>query len=139
MRILLTNDDGVDAPLLAELATQLDALGDVDVIAPATRHDGRLALAQPRAARSPSTRSACRTAAPPSRSAGRRPTACASARSASPARRPTSSISGPNRGVNLGDDVAYSGTVAAALEGALLGMPAAALSQQARPGRRLHG
>ena len=48
-------------------------------------------------------------------------------------------VSGPNRGFNLGDDVAYSGTVAAALEGALLGMPAAALSQQARPGRRLHG
>ena len=45
-------------------------------------------------------------------------------------------ISGPNRGVNLGDDVAYSGTVAAALEGALLGLPAAALSQQAEPGRR---
>ena len=50
MRILLTNDDGVDAPMLADLATQLDALGDVDVIAPASGHDGRLALAQPRAA-----------------------------------------------------------------------------------------
>ena len=40
-------------------------------------------------------------------------------------------ISGPNLGINLGDDVAYSGTVAAALEAALLGLPAAALSQQA--------
>ncbi len=39
-------------------------------------------------------------------------------------------VSGPNLGINLGDDVAYSGTVAAALEGALLGLPAAALSQQ---------
>ena len=34
MRILLTNDDGVDSALLAALATQLDAVGDVDVIAP---------------------------------------------------------------------------------------------------------
>ena len=40
-------------------------------------------------------------------------------------------ISGPNLGINLGDDVAYSGTVAAALEAALLDLPAAALSQQA--------
>ena len=42
-------------------------------------------------------------------------------------------ISGPNLGINLGDDVAYSGTVAAALEAALLDLPAAALSQQASP------
>jgi 5'-nucleotidase len=42
-------------------------------------------------------------------------------------------ISGPNFGINLGDDVAYSGTVAAALEAALLGLPAAAFSQQASP------
>ena len=42
-------------------------------------------------------------------------------------------ISGPNYGVNLGDDVAYSGTVAAALEAAMLGLPAAAFSQQGSP------
>src|SRR4029077_8122131 len=40
MRILLTNDDGVHSPLLAALATQLDALGDVDVIAPARELTG---------------------------------------------------------------------------------------------------
>ena len=48
--------------------------------------------------------------------------------------RPDLVVSGSNRGVNLGDDVSYSGTVAAALEGVFLGLPAIAVSQQARGG-----
>ncbi|MCL6441448.1 MAG: 5'/3'-nucleotidase SurE [Thermoleophilum sp.] len=44
-------------------------------------------------------------------------------------------VSGINHGSNLGDDVTYSGTVAAAFEGALLGIPAIAVSQQAEHGR----
>jgi len=43
-------------------------------------------------------------------------------------------VSGINHGSNLGDDITYSGTVAAALEGIVLGVPAIAVSQQARPG-----
>src|ERR671929_1641524 len=43
-------------------------------------------------------------------------------------------VSGINHGSNLGDDITYSGTVAAALEGIVLGIPAIAVSQQARPG-----
>jgi 5'-nucleotidase len=44
-------------------------------------------------------------------------------------------VSGINHGSNLGDDITYSGTVAAALEGIVLGIPAIAVSQQAFPGR----
>jgi 5'/3'-nucleotidase len=44
-------------------------------------------------------------------------------------------VSGINHGSNLGDDITYSGTVAAALEGIVLGIPAIAVSQQARQGR----
>ena len=43
-------------------------------------------------------------------------------------------VSGINHGSNLGDDITYSGTVAAALEGIVLGIPAIAVSQQARRG-----
>src|SRR5919202_6519416 len=44
-------------------------------------------------------------------------------------------VSGINHGSNLGDDITYSGTVAAALEGVVLGIPAIAVSQQAERGR----
>jgi 5'-nucleotidase len=44
-------------------------------------------------------------------------------------------VSGINHGSNLGDDITYSGTVAAALEGIVLGIPAIAVSQQAHAGR----
>ena len=44
-------------------------------------------------------------------------------------------VSGVNHGANLGDDITYSGTVAAALEGIVLGIPAVAVSQQAYPAR----
>ena len=48
--------------------------------------------------------------------------------------RPELIVSGINHGSNLGDDITYSGTVAAALEGIVLGIPAIALSQQSAPG-----
>jgi 5'-nucleotidase len=130
MRILLTNDDGVSAPLLADLAARLDGLGDVDVIAPASDMTGvsrALSLAGP-------------IAVDEVRLADGRPAFAVSGTPADCVRfgalglaggRPDVVVSGPNRGVNLGDDVAYSGTVAAALEAAMLGLPAAALSQQA--------
>ena len=62
--------------------------------------------------------------------------------------RPDLILSGINHGSNLGDDITYSGTVAAALEGIVLGIPAIAISQQSRrprdgvragAGVRLHG
>jgi 5'-nucleotidase len=132
MRILLTNDDGVSAPLLADLAARLEVLGDVDVIAPASDMTGvsrALSLAGPIAV--DEVRLADGRAA---FAVGGTPADCVRFGALGLAGGPPDVVvSGPNRGVNLGDDVAYSGTVAAALEAAMLGLPAAALSQQAAP------
>jgi 5'-nucleotidase len=132
VRILLTNDDGVASPLLAALAARLDEIGEVDVIAPATDMTGvsrSLSLAGPVAVdeiRMADGRAAFAVAGTPAD--------CVRFGSLELAGgRPDVVVSGPNLGINLGDDVAYSGTVAAALEAALLGLPAAALSQQAAP------
>jgi 5'-nucleotidase len=133
MRILLTNDDGVEAPMLADLAAQLDVLGDVDVIAPATDMTGvsrSLSLHGPIAVdeiRLPDGRAAFAVSGTPADCVRFSALGLAGAK-------PDVVVSGPNRGFNLGDDVAYSGTVAAALEAALRGMPAAALSQPRRSG-----
>jgi 5'-nucleotidase len=132
MRILLTNDDGVGSALLAALATQLDAVGHVDVIAPAADMTGvsrSLSLAGPIAVdeiRLPDGRAAFAVSGTPVDCVRFAVLGLAGGR-------PDVVISGPNYGVNLGDDVAYSGTVAAALEAALLELPAAALSQRASP------
>ena len=130
MRILVTNDDGVGSPLLPELASALAELGDVDVIAPASDMTGvsrSLSLGGPIAVdeiRLPDGRAAFAVLGTPAD--------CVRFAALGLAGEPPDVvISGPNLGINLGDDVAYSGTVAAALEAALLGLPAAALSQQA--------
>jgi 5'-nucleotidase len=129
MRILLTNDDGVGSHLLVALAAQLDEIGDVDVIAPASDMTGvsrSLSLAGPVAVdeiRLSDGREAFAVTGTP--------VDCVRFGALGLAGEPPDLvISGPNFGINLGDDVAYSGTVAAALEAALLGLPAAALSQQ---------
>jgi 5'-nucleotidase len=133
MRILLTNDDGVGSALLAALAAQLATVGDVDVIAPAADMTGvsrSLSLAGPIAVdeiQLPDGR--------PAFAVGGTPVDCVRFGALGLAGGPPDLvISGPNYGVNLGDDVAYSGTVAAALEAAMLGLPAAAFSQQGSPG-----
>jgi 5'-nucleotidase len=132
MRILLTNDDGVGSPLLAELADALDGLGAVDVIAPALDMTGvsrSLSLAGPIAVdeiQLPDGR--------PAFAVSGTPADCVRFAALGLAGDPPDVVvSGPNLGINLGDDVAYSGTVAAALEGALLGLPSVAFSQQASP------
>ena len=91
MRILLTNDDGVGSPLLAALATTLDAHRRRRRDRAGERHDRRLARAQPARPDRRRRDASCRTAARRSPSAARRPTACASLRSAWRATRPTSS------------------------------------------------
>ena len=133
MRILLTNDDGVGSGLLAALAMQLDALGDVDVIAPAADMTGvsrSLSLQGPIAVDEialPNGRPAFAVVGTPVDCVRFGALGLAGGK-------PDVVISGPNYGVNLGDDVAYSGTVAAALEGVMLGLPAIAVSQQSRTG-----
>jgi 5'-nucleotidase len=132
MRILLTNDDGVGSGLLAALARQLDSVGDVDVIAPAADMTGvsrSLSLHGPIAVDEialPDGRPAFAVVGTPVDCVRFGALGLAGGK-------PDVVISGPNYGVNLGDDVAYSGTVAAALEAALLDLPAAAFSQQAGP------
>ncbi len=135
--ILLTNDDGIDAAGLAALRRALDPLGTVVTLAPrqqpqrhrAQHHD----RPGPARARGPSSA----TGSAGSRSTARRPTACGPAALGFFGGRPEIVVAGANMGANLGDDVAYSGTVAAALEAALLGLPAIAVSVQGRVPRHI--
>ena len=123
MRILVTNDDGVEAPGLAHLARSLRALGQVVVVAPETEMSASahsLTLTRPLRVRkrSRSTYSVDGT-----------PTDCvylAIFEIVGPGIDLV--VSGINRGWNLGDDITYSGTVAAALEGTLLRCPSFAIS-----------
>ena len=122
----MTNDDGYDAPGLSALVAALEPLGDLIVAAPdreqsATAH--ALTLNRPlRAIEVESNRY---------RIDGT-PTDCVhlAVRKLTGGRLPDLVASGINRGLNIGDDLTYSGTVAGALEGALLHIPAVALSAQ---------
>jgi 5'/3'-nucleotidase len=132
MRILLTNDDGIDAGGLHALAAALRPLGDVTVAAPATNQTGvsRAITLSPTIVVDeidmPDGGRGFAVAGTPSD--------CVRFAVLGLPERPDIVVSGSNRGVNLGDDVSYSGTVAAALEGVFLGLPAIAVSQQARGG-----
>lgn len=123
MRILLTNDDGIDSPGLVELEKKLRRLGTVSVAAPARP---RSAVSQSITLHKPIVIA----------SAGRNrfaidgtPTDCVKLALRELLRRPPDLIvSGINRGLNIGCDILYSGTVAGALEGALHGIPSVAVS-----------
>ncbi len=124
MRVLVSNDDGVDAPGLRRLAAELRQAGHaVVVVAPDRNRSGAsnsLTLGQPIRAhqRDPDTWSVAGT-----------PTDCVHlALSGLLESDPDIVLSGINDTSNLGDDVIYSGTVAAAMEGRCLGLPAIALS-----------
>ena len=125
MRILIANDDGYLAPGLAALVEACEGLGDIDVVAPEQNASGTsnsLTLQPPLYGlhRAP-TAFATSTA--------RRPTACTSRSPGLLEQRPDLVVSGINNGANMGDDTLYSGTVAAAMEGYLFGIPAIAFSQ----------
>lgn len=126
MRILLTNDDGILAPglkALEKIARKLSK--DIWVVAPEYEQSGAshsLTLTQPlRVRRVNSRKFAVRGT----------PTDCVIMAIDTIMRgfRPDLILSGVNRGGNLGEDVTYSGTIAAAMEGTLLGIPSIALSQ----------
>jgi len=132
-RILVTNDDGIHAPglkLLERVAKQLAR--DVWVVAPEFEQSGAshsLTLTEPLRIRRVSRR----------RFAVRgTPTDCVmmAIHELLPERRPDLVLSGVNRGANLAEDVTYSGTIAAAMEGTLLGVPSIALSQCLTPGHQ---
>jgi 5'-nucleotidase len=122
-RILCTNDDGYLATGLKVLARAAEGLGKVTVVAPdreqsATSHS--LTLHHPLRAR---------TSSPGVKIVDGTPTDCVIlAVSALMDGRPDFCLSGINHGPNMGEDVLYSGTVAAAMESTVLGIPSVALS-----------
>jgi 5'-nucleotidase len=121
--ILVSNDDGIHSAGLAALADALEPLGDVVVVAPDREQSAcshaltlhrplRIDEVQPRRYAVDGT-----------------PTDCVNlAVNAILPERPVLLVSGINRGANLGDDVTYSGTVSAAMEGTLLAVPSIAMS-----------
>jgi len=127
MRILVTNDDGYLATGIGVLADAARTLGTVHVVAPdreqsATSHS--LTLHYPLRVR---------TVSEDVQVVDGTPTDCVMlALGELLPERPDFVLSGINHGANLGDDVLYSGTVAAAMEATLLGIPAVALSYAGR-------
>ncbi|OOG24556.1 5'/3'-nucleotidase SurE [Thioalkalivibrio denitrificans] len=130
MRILLSNDDGVHAPGLQCLAAALRTVAEVFVVAPDRDRSGAsnsLTLARPLRA--------TRLENGDIRVDGT-PTDCVHlAITGLLDEEPDMVISGINSGANLGDDVLYSGTVAAAMEGRFLGLPAIAVSLNSHEGK----
>ena len=123
MHILLSNDDGYFAPGLAILAEALAPLGKVTVVAPERDRSGAsnsLTLDRPLTVR---------RAASGFFYVNGTPTDCVHlAVTGLLDEMPDMVISGINYGANMGDDTIYSGTVAAATEGFLLGVPSIAMS-----------
>jgi 5'-nucleotidase len=130
--ILVTNDDGIQAPGLKVLAEHLVSLGEVYIVAPereqsavghsiTLRHPLRIRKVDPRMTAVEGT-----------------PTDCVMlAYYRLLPRKPALVFSGINHGWNLGDDVTYSGTVSAAMEATLLGVPAIAVST-GRNGKKVY-
>jgi 5'-nucleotidase len=123
MRILLSNDDGYLAPGLAQLAASLADLGELSVVAPESNCSGAsnsLTLDRPLR---------LHTAGNGFRYVNGTPSDCVHlAVTGMFAEQPDMVVSGINFGANMGDDTIYSGTVAAATEGYLLGVPSIAIS-----------
>lgn len=125
MRILLTNDDGVHAPglkVLEQIARQFS--DDIWICAPSEEQSGAghsLTLTRPVRLNKLGERRFAVTGTPTD-------SVMMALRTVMPAP-PDLILSGVNRGANLGDDITYSGTVSAAIEGALAGIRAIAFSQ----------
>jgi len=124
MRILVSNDDGYNAPGIEALARALSGLGEITVVAPETNHSGAsnsLTLNRPLSVR---------TAANGFYYVNGTPSDCVHVALTGGLipDRPDLVVSGINNGANLGEDTLYSGTVAAASEGYLFGIPSIAFS-----------
>jgi 5'-nucleotidase len=125
-RVLVTNDDGINAPgldALIEIAEQLSS--DVWVVAPEVNQSGAahsLSLSRPLRLREVSEHKFALEGTPSD---------CVlfATKHLLKDRKPDIVLSGVNRGANMADDVTYSGTIAGAMEGCLLGIPSIALSQ----------
>lgn len=128
MRILIANDDGYLAPGISALVQACQGLGDIDVIAPEQNASGTsnaLSLTRPltvHEARGEPVQGFRFVNGTPSDSVHIALTGLLP-------HKPDLVLSGINQGANMGDDTLYSGTVAAAMEGFLFGIPAIAFSQ----------
>ena len=127
MRILISNDDGYLAPGLAALVKACTGLGDIDVVAPEQNASGTsnaLTLTRPLSVFEVKAEHGQRV-----RVVTGTPSDCVHvALTGLLPDRPDLVLSGINNGANMGDDTVYSGTVAAAMEGYLFGIPAIAFS-----------
>ncbi len=130
-RILITNDDGIRAPGLQVLENLARALSDdVWVVAPEEEQSGAghsLTLRRPLRLRALGGQRFAVDGTPTD-------AVLLGLHKVLAERPPDLVLSGVNRGANMGEDVSYSGTVAAAMEATLLGVPAVALSQMVAPG-----
>lgn len=134
-RILISNDDGINAPgikVLERIARSLS--DDVWVVAPESEQSAAghsLTIRRPLRVKQVSDRHFCVDGTPTD-------AVLLGVNHVLTDRKPDLVLSGVNRGANMGDDVTYSGTVAAAMEATILGIPSVALSQFLRPGQPVH-
>jgi 5'-nucleotidase len=129
-RILVTNDDGIFSEGIKLLAEALGALGEVWVVAPDREQSAMghaLTLSRPLRMQKVEERRYAVDGTP---------TDCVNLAVLSVLKdaAPDLVVSGINFGLNLGDDVTYSGTVSATFEGTLLGIPSVAFSQEVAEG-----
>jgi len=129
-RILVCNDDGIDSGGLLALAKALEEIAEVWVVAPDRE---RSAVSHSLSMGRPLHRKTLKHLGPRFFAVNGTPTDCVllGATKLLP-ERPRLIASGINKGENLGDDITYSGTVSAAIEGTILGIPSFAISLVAR-------
>ncbi|NIP39134.1 MAG: 5'/3'-nucleotidase SurE [Candidatus Dadabacteria bacterium] len=126
--ILLSNDDGINSAGLSALAGALEHLGEIYIVAPDREQSASShALSIHRPLRMDKV-------AENSYSVDGTPTDCINLaiNGLLKEKKPDLVVSGINKGENLGDDITYSGTVSAAIEGTLLAVPSVALSAEGR-------
>ncbi|MFN0196832.1 MAG: 5'/3'-nucleotidase SurE, partial [Planctomycetaceae bacterium] len=132
MQILVTNDDGIHAPGLSALANALRSLGDVQVVAPASEQSGvgmKITYLHPLLVHEEKIDGEHYGWA-----VAGTPADCVKLGMLEFCReRPTLVVSGINPGPNVGINVLYSGTVAAAIEGAFFGVTSIAVSRSDEP------
>ncbi len=131
MKILVSNDDGYDAPGISALAAALSSLAEITVVAPSRNRSATSnSITVDRALRITKADNGFYFV-------DGTPADCVHlAVTGFLDFRPDLVVSGVNDGANLGDDTIYSGTVAAAMEAYLLGIPSIAVSLAARPATR---
>lgn len=131
MKILLTNDDGINAPGLYALSRELRKIGRTSIVAPETEQSAighAITLSNPLR-----LREVCRDGSFYGHSVNGTPADCVKLGAMVIFKGPPDVVvSGINLGPNLGIDVIYSGTVSAATEGTILGIPSVAISLATR-------